>query len=111
MLAVKETGVTVVLSSHVVADLDLSGRFLSNRTGQDAYYSCLGSASGGDPGPCMERLGYRSAADLVQPGDRFWWFQAIDATLFTAAGVLCLVGALWWLRKRFRREIRVPAAV
>ena len=30
--------------------------------------------------------------------------------LFTAVGVLCLLGGMWWVRKRFRREVRVPAA-
>ncbi|MEJ2857645.1 MULTISPECIES: hypothetical protein [unclassified Saccharothrix] len=94
---------------------DAAGRFVSSRDEvvQDATRSCQISSGGQhsvEYHDCMTALGYRSGADLVQPGDRFWVFQAIEATLFTAAGVLCVLGAMWWLRKRFRRDIRVPAA-
>ncbi|MEU7532324.1 hypothetical protein AB0A74_41770 [Saccharothrix sp. NPDC042600] len=96
---------------------DLAGRFVPNtdRSVQAAADACRFSTD--EPWQesalraCMAKQGYRSAADLVHPGDRFWLFQAFEATLFTALGVLCLIGASWWLRRRFRREVRVPAQI
>lgn len=91
---------------------DLDGNFVSrlDPAAVDADLLCRQAGGGAEFEACMVRQGFRSGADLVHPGDRFWWFQAVEATLFTAAGALCVIGAMWWLHKRFRREIRVPAA-
>ncbi|MFI9818729.1 hypothetical protein [Saccharothrix variisporea] len=95
--------------------VDATGRFISDRDEvvREASRSCEISSYGSHTPAyedCMTALGYRSGADLVQPGDRFWWFQGIESALFTGAGVLCVLGAMWWLHRRFRRELRVPAA-
>jgi hypothetical protein len=39
-------------------------------------------------------------ADLYQPADRFWTFQAIEAAIFVVLALAVLCFALWWVRKR-----------
>jgi cytochrome oxidase assembly protein ShyY1 len=39
-----------------------------------------------------------------QPADRFWSFQAIEATIFLALAAVLVTLGTWWLERRGRRR-------
>ncbi|CCH29744.1 hypothetical protein ABZ816_14620 [Actinosynnema sp. NPDC047251] len=80
---------------------DRTGDFVDVDTALEIERACR-AASTDQVGQCMAGHGLVKRAALVHPGDRFWLFQGIEATLFTVLSAALVIGAMWWLRKRFR---------
>jgi len=49
--------------------------------------------------PCLDRLGIREVFE-IQPANRFWTFQFIEAGLFVLAALALIGFAFWWVRRR-----------
>jgi hypothetical protein len=52
-----------------------------------------------NPEDYLVSLGWRRAV-TYQPSDRFWTFQALEAGLFVALAAVCIVAAVWIVRRR-----------
>jgi hypothetical protein len=76
---------------------DLTGHALSDSQWQAAVNTC--SQIQGDWGSCLRDHG-AVVLQAYQPGDRFWLFQSIEATIFSLLGLLLLGLTLWLVGRR-----------
>ena len=76
---------------------DLKGHALSDSQWQAAVNTC--SQIQGDWGSCLRDHG-AVVLQAYQPGDRFWLFQSIEATIFSLLGLLLLGLTLWLVGRR-----------
>ncbi len=72
------------------------------RPDRAAIDSCLTDAGTKTlDGACLDRLGVtQSSFATYQPGDRFWLFQAIEASIFAGLALALLAFSVVWIRKR-----------
>ncbi|MBF6512524.1 ABC transporter permease subunit [Saccharopolyspora hirsuta] len=47
----------------------------------------------------LQQAGFTELA-IVQPGDRFWTFQLVDATVFAVLAAVCIGATCWLLRRK-----------
>ncbi len=66
--------------------------------------SCLGDATKTATeakSGCFDRYGIvQNTFATYHPADRFWLFQAIEASIFACAALALLAFSIWWIRKR-----------
>jgi hypothetical protein len=78
---------------------DPQGIHLSDQAEADVLNAAR--AAGGSTGDYLNAHGYGHWA-LLQPADRFWHFQILEATLYAVLALSCQVASVLILRRRPR---------
>ena len=105
---VVRVGIAELVRSHYVAPLMKTTHDLS-AVGSQAdptawwlgfpdYYDANGHLLGNLLGPGTGPPSY--VIQYFQPGDRFWAFQTIEATILCSLALLIVVGAVYWVTRR-----------
>jgi ABC-type hemin transport system ATPase subunit len=94
MGSVAEQGVTVVLSSHLLADPAARRGLRQLHPGRLRRATTTVNRCLVEFGPGAYNL------ELFHPADRFWLFQGIETALFVALAVLLLLASVHWVRRR-----------